>query len=147
MNAKLIEPGSELEPATEYPLKGEEFLIGRGNDCDLRVRDSDVSRHHCMIRNRGNEVTLIDLGSSNGTFVNGHRVISQSTLKGGDEIRIGKGRFFVDFGDGIGSPVADVDPLAHTNRFTAEQMRQMKESVLKEENHPQGDAGGRGNVS
>jgi pSer/pThr/pTyr-binding forkhead associated (FHA) protein len=119
MTAKLIEPGVGLERTREIAIPKEEFLVGRGSDCDLRVNDEDVSRHHCLIRVRGQEASLSDLGSSNGTFVNGKRVLSQVALNSGDEIRLGKCRFLVDLGDVPGG-VADVqssDPLAVTRRL------------------------------
>ena len=58
-----------------------------------------------MIRMRGGEITLMDLGSSNGTFVNGSRVISQTALKSGDEITLGDFRFHLDLGDSSMSEV------------------------------------------
>jgi pSer/pThr/pTyr-binding forkhead associated (FHA) protein len=103
MAAKLVEPGAGSERTREYSLTSEEFLIGRGADCDLRLAVSDISRHHCLIRlvkSKGtNEVTLSDLGSSNGTFVNGQRVRSLAILHTGDEIRLGPCRLIVDLGD------------------------------------------------
>jgi pSer/pThr/pTyr-binding forkhead associated (FHA) protein len=120
MTPKLIEPGAGGEPAREIPIQGSEFLLGRGSDCDLRLRDINISRHHCLIRLRPQEITLVDLGSSNGTFVNGQRVLSQLNLKSGDEIRLAEFRFFVDLGEGFapGTQIPDVDPLAHTVRLS-----------------------------
>src|SRR5262245_58829991 len=89
MTPKLIELGSDGRAAQEIHLLSDEFLIGRGADCNLRLHDVDVSRHHCLIRRRQGETTLVDLGSSNGTFVNGHRVVSQVELHPSDEIRLG----------------------------------------------------------
>jgi pSer/pThr/pTyr-binding forkhead associated (FHA) protein len=97
IKAKLVER-SEGEPR-EYPLAQQEFLIGRGADCDLRLRSSSISRHHCLIRSENDGLTLVDLGSSNGTFLNGTRVRSQAELKTGDEIRLDKYAFVIDLGD------------------------------------------------
>ena len=105
MSARLIEIGPQGVRSKEILLGGEEFLLGRGRDCDLRLRDANISRHHCMIRMRGHETTLIDLGSSNGTFVNGSRVISQTALKSGDEICLGDFRFLLDLGEGSRSEI------------------------------------------
>ena len=122
MPAKLIEPGSGPDGTREYPITGEEFLIGRGSDCELRLGVSDVSRHHCLIRlarSAGKlEATLSDLGSINGTFVNGQRVRSQAALKTGDEICLGPCRLIVDLGDvplNRAAP-AGADPNAATAR-------------------------------
>jgi len=123
MSAKLIEPGSGGNRAREIPLVGEQFLIGRGADCDFRVHEEDISRHHCMIHLRGQEVILSDLGSSNGTAVNGQRVLSQVKLKSGDEILLGsKSRFIVDLGDVPGGVWHnDVDSLAITRKLDKKQ--------------------------
>ena len=49
-------------------------LLGRGTDCDLRLVDPGVSRHHAELRVEDDQVVLVDLGSTNGTFVNGQPV-------------------------------------------------------------------------
>lgn len=121
MSPRLLEPRQEGQPVREIPIRGEEFLLGRGNDCELRLHDTAISRHHCLIRVRGGEATLSDLGSSNGTYLNGTRVLSQTTLHTGDEIRAGTFRYIVDLGD---DPAwaeqylrGDVDPVAVTSRL------------------------------
>ena len=118
MAAKLIEPGSKGESGREILMQREEFLLGRGTDCDLRLSDINVSRHHCLIRIRAEEIILSDLGSSNGTYVNGHRIVSQVALHSGDEIRVAEFRFVLDLGD-VARPASDanIDPLAHTFRL------------------------------
>jgi len=118
MPAKLIEPGVKGSRAREIVIGRDEFLLGRGTDCDLRLSDINVSRHHCLIRIRPEEVTLADLGSSNGTFLNGHRLVSQMALKAGDEIRVGDARFVFELGEGSGAKSdSSIDPLAHTFRL------------------------------
>jgi pSer/pThr/pTyr-binding forkhead associated (FHA) protein len=99
MRARLIERGEKAEQTRDIPLSREEFLIGRGADCDLRLRENSVSRHHCMIRLANEEATILDLGSSNGTYVNGQRVRSQTTLRSGDELQVSTYRFVVELGD------------------------------------------------
>ena len=118
MGAKLIEPASGPEPAREISLTGEEFLIGRGADCNLRLAVSAISRHHCMIRLHGHEATLMDLGSANGTFLNGQRVRSPMPLHTGDEIKLGAYRFLVDLDDTPGLDLAaGADPNAPTAKL------------------------------
>src|SRR2546422_5781183 len=99
LRVRLIERDPKAEQTREVTVNQAEFLIGRAADCDLRLRLSDVSRHHCLIRVGPNEAALVDLGSSNGTYLNGHRVLSQAPLHSGDEIRLGECRFLVDLGD------------------------------------------------
>jgi pSer/pThr/pTyr-binding forkhead associated (FHA) protein len=115
MQVRLLERGGSAEQTREISVSGPEFLIGRGIDCDLRVRESAVSRHHCILRTAGDGVTLIDLGSRNGSFVNGQRVVSQAPLHNGDRLQLGSREFVVDLGDdAAGLGVTDVDPLAAT---------------------------------
>jgi pSer/pThr/pTyr-binding forkhead associated (FHA) protein len=102
MSAKLIEPGKRPGEKREIPISKDEFLIGRGADCDLRLRSSSISRHHCLLRLRGGTAVILDLGSSNGTFVNDHRVRSQAELHSGDEIRVGTYHFVLALGPGEG---------------------------------------------
>lgn len=120
VQVRLIERGASADQTREIPLRGPEFLIGRAADCDLRLRIPAVSRHHCQIRLGAGEATLVDLGSSNGTFLNGQRVRSQAPLHTGDEIRLGSCSLLIDLGDGapldLGS-VAGVDAAAITQRL------------------------------
>jgi pSer/pThr/pTyr-binding forkhead associated (FHA) protein len=117
MPARLIEPGATPEQKREIPITKEEFLIGRGADCDLRLGDAGISRHHCLIRVRGKEATVTDLGSSNGTYLNGQRVRSQAVLHAGDELTLDAYRFVVDLDDREGiewGTAANADPTGST---------------------------------
>lgn len=72
------------------PLNAKQFLIGREQDCHLRPNSDLVSRHHCVFTVDDFAVRLRDLGSTNGTFVNGARIETQVTLKAGDKVNVGK---------------------------------------------------------
>jgi len=63
--------------------------IGRHDDCLIRIKSSQVSRRHCEVVEDADKLTIRDLGSSNGTFVNGKKVAGQQTLKPGDELTVG----------------------------------------------------------
>jgi pSer/pThr/pTyr-binding forkhead associated (FHA) protein len=63
-------------------------VVGRREDCDLRIPLSDVSRKHCRLILDGNTIKVEDLGSSNGTYRNGER-IQQSEIGAGDTLQIG----------------------------------------------------------
>jgi len=99
MNVRLIERGGEEKAIREIPISKSEFLIGRGPDCELRLAVPDVSRHHCLIRVGADGATIEDLGSANGTLLNGQRVRSQSPLRSGDLLQVGECQFVVDLGD------------------------------------------------
>jgi pSer/pThr/pTyr-binding forkhead associated (FHA) protein len=63
--------------------------IGRHDDCQIRIKSSQVSRRHCEIFEAGGKLAIRDLGSSNGTFVNGKKITGQQVLKPGDEVTVG----------------------------------------------------------
>lgn len=71
-----------------WPLDSEELIIGRGKDSDLVVPDRQVSRHHARIRRTVRGYLLEDLGSKNGTHLNGIEVTDGVLLQDGDEIQI-----------------------------------------------------------
>lgn len=74
-------------------ISDEETILGREN-CDIVIDDPKISRRHAIIGVHGNTVTIRDLGSRNGTFVNGHRV-SESELTANDHVAIGNTRLLV----------------------------------------------------
>ena len=66
-----------------------EFVFGRGNECHIRPNSFWVSRQHCILRVTESDVQLHDLGSTNGTLVNGKRLVGAQKLSHGDQIQIG----------------------------------------------------------
>jgi hypothetical protein len=74
-----------------FDLRQGSNVIGRGTDADLQLLDQGISRRHLDIQFDGNYATAYDLGSTNGTSVNGHEVGSQ-VLRHGDVVRIGHTR-------------------------------------------------------
>lgn len=96
MKVKLhIEKGRK--PAQTVILRGPEAVIGRATGNTVRVPSSDVSRKHCRISIRDQKVTLEDLGSLNGTYLNSKRVEGVRPIRPGDRIRLGPVTFIVEF--------------------------------------------------
>jgi uncharacterized RDD family membrane protein YckC len=73
----------------EIPLREGDLVVGRSRSCPVRIDDESVSRSHALLTIRDGQVTIRDLGSSNGTFVGGYRVVKDSRLKDGDSLRFG----------------------------------------------------------
>ena len=71
-----------------FDLDGPLISIGRGSDNDLILDDPQVSRHHCQLKRQHGAYSLADVGSSNGSYVNGQRV-SEIALGPGDVIELG----------------------------------------------------------
>jgi len=88
--AHAIHTGPRLvSPRGDWHLSEGPNLVGRDPDCVVRVDSPTVSRHHARIVVMGAEVTVEDLQSKNGTFVNGHPVRDPVRLDDGGEIRVG----------------------------------------------------------
>ena len=66
-----------------------EFVFGRGPECHVRPNSDWISRQHCLLRVTASEVHIRDLGSTNGTLVNGTRVIGERRLQAGDRLELG----------------------------------------------------------
>jgi hypothetical protein len=77
------------------PFDGDRAMIGRAESCNLVIDSPTVSRRHAELRLRNGDWLLSDLGSTNGTWVNGWRV-EQVVLRPGDEVRLGQ--FTATFG-------------------------------------------------
>lgn len=77
------------------PLPLGKFLIGREEDCHLRPNSDLVSRHHCVFSTDEYSLRVRDLGSTNGTFVNGERLRGAVMLNSGDRVSVGKLEFEV----------------------------------------------------
>lgn len=67
-----------------------EFVVGRGPECHVRPNSELVSRQHCILKvNADGSLAVRDLGSTNGTLVNGRRLIDERSLIIGDTLQIG----------------------------------------------------------
>jgi transcriptional regulator with GAF, ATPase, and Fis domain len=91
MKLTVVEEGI----STELELGGPVVTIGRALENDLRLSDTLVSRHHSRIESQGEQAWIIDLGSANGTSVNGEKV-TRRLLEKGDEVQIGGVRMQID---------------------------------------------------
>jgi hypothetical protein len=82
-------PGADGSAQRTYELTSPVTMLGRGTDCDLRLVDPGVSRHHAELRVEDDQVVLVDLGSTNGTFVNGAPV-RRVELTDGTRVTLGR---------------------------------------------------------
>ncbi len=75
-------------PGCEYIVTQDALIVGRNDQCDIVIANPLVSRRHSQISWDGAYCTLEDLGSTNGTFVNGRRLTHAHVLRSGDEVRV-----------------------------------------------------------
>jgi len=85
-------------------LEQDTILVGRGQDCQLRIEDPLASRQHCRIERLGSEIFVVDLDSANGTWLGGDKVERQ-LWQGGEAVRIGSTRIHLsnDLRDALSS--------------------------------------------
>lgn len=77
-----------------YQLTEGSTVVGRAPDANIVVDDIRVSRHHVKLAVKGEGVEIEDLGSTNGTFVNGRKIIKRQALADGDKIQISSSTLF-----------------------------------------------------
>jgi hypothetical protein len=84
----IIQSGTGM--GTEFPLEKSELFLGRDLTSDLVINDPEVSRRHLRLVLDGATYRIEDLGSTNGTFIHGQRLIASALLKPGEVITLGE---------------------------------------------------------
>lgn len=84
----VVRRGPQLNAT--YELKNDDITLGRDITNQIVINDPEVSRHHLRLKRAGDGWSLEDLGSTNGTFINGQRISGQKTLQNGDLIGLGE---------------------------------------------------------
>jgi hypothetical protein len=99
-NVKKKDPApvefGELLIFTLPPVSGDgtlEITVGRSPECEIVIEDATISSRHATIKWDGKHGTLVELGSQNGTFLNGLKLGTQAALKNGDQIAFGRSNF------------------------------------------------------
>src|SRR5262245_35922212 len=96
MEVNLLAIQGAREPQ-EIRLKAAETVIGRQKGCGLRIPSATVSRRHCRLRVLADSLTVEDLGSANGSYLNGQRVTGVQVARPGDQLQIGPVTFRVEY--------------------------------------------------
>jgi pSer/pThr/pTyr-binding forkhead associated (FHA) protein len=123
MNVKLIVTKGPTRTRT-IQLRSCETLVGRQRGCDLRIPSPEVSRRHCILHFDQGKLTVEDLRSSNGTFLNEKRVTGKRLVHPGDQLQIGPLTFKIQFpapsasrDSEPGSKLADEKPATEPEPF------------------------------
>lgn len=90
-----------------------EAIVGREEGCDVHLDDHRISRRHALLKTVGDKIWLEDLGSTNGTYLNGVRLIKGSYAKAGDEIRFDTRTFHLQ-GSGFDANKTMIRPVLKT---------------------------------
>ena len=88
--AELVVVRGETEKGRSVKLRGGGHVIGRGPDADIVIDDPYASEFHARVGIQDGKVLVHDLGSTNGTYVNGRRVTTPAAVSTGDTVQIGK---------------------------------------------------------
>ena len=124
MNEKPVLVAREGQLAGQrWTIDSEQFLIGRGSDCDIVLPERQVSRHHVKIVQENGRYILHDLGSRNGTHLNGTVFEGQIQLQDGDEISIALAVKLVFVGTDATIPLTFEPPTAEGNLAIDEAQR------------------------
>jgi pSer/pThr/pTyr-binding forkhead associated (FHA) protein len=134
MRAQLI----PLEGGVPIDLVKDLTVVGRKEDCDLRLDHKSISKMHCVIVKTDGLLLLRDLGSTNGTRVNGQRV-RRAALLPNDQLTIAGYRFRVWFGPEEAAPLAAPAAHEHTQQLEA---REVARLLGKPEAVSMGDSSG-----
>jgi pSer/pThr/pTyr-binding forkhead associated (FHA) protein len=113
-----------------YELILEKTTVGRDAQNTLVILDTSVSAVHCEILTNGSEIIVRDLGSRNGTFVNGAKLINQqSQLKSGQMVRFGSVEARLELGPPSSSDdtVSEITAVYSMNRIMREQQREREQ--------------------
>jgi len=90
-----VTPSLVLPDGKSLKIGSAPLVVGRLPECAVVLGDTNVSRRHAQIALEGGEIVATDLGSTNGTFVNGRR-ITRASIRPGDELTIGSSRLRVE---------------------------------------------------
>lgn len=113
----------------EFPLhKGREIVIGRSSELEMVLIEDMVSRRHAAITVNGDELTIADVGSTNGTFVNGEKV-KRARLKEGDRILIGTSIMKVVTVDPAGTNMTEAEARVQLKKRGQQQMQKTSAST------------------
>jgi pSer/pThr/pTyr-binding forkhead associated (FHA) protein len=95
----------------EHRLSSQTSTIGRSVDCDIVIASKSISRENSRIRREGRHWFVEDLGSTNGTYLNGERILTPMNLRDGDSIKVGDVTFIFHDPDTTTreNPIPDLD--------------------------------------
>src|SRR5215469_13234233 len=118
MNVKLrIVQGRPQGKSMVFPQG--EYVFGRGTECHIRPNSDWVSCQHCLLRVTAEGAFLRDLGSRNGTLINGTRLVDECQLQHGDQVEIGPLVFEALLEESIHEPAPAEAPARPDSRETA----------------------------
>lgn len=111
----------------EIPLKKDELILGRRPTCDIRLDFENVSGKHCMLKFVRGTWHVRDLGSSNGTTVNGQKISSEHGLLPDDELGIAGHLYALDYDAAAPTSIMDANMILEEEMMEAPRQRSLME--------------------
>lgn len=136
VNLVMFKPNGQRK---DFPLINDSTILGRAENCDLRIPLLSVSRQHCELVKNGQTLTARDLASSNGTYVNNQRV-NEAKLQAGDRLVVGPIVFTVQ----IDGQPEEIQAVKTRGQVLAEQTHAGGEEIVKLEAELTVELGGSG---
>ena len=142
VQGKLKGKGGE-NAGLEVTISKSRFVIGTASDCHMRCPSSVISPHHCEITVSDGKVSLRDLGSESGTFLNDERIARAQILKAGDRMRVGRLEFEISIerspsttksdavDDYVSDMLAQADEEERVTRMSTPELRQFQLDTKK----------------
>src|SRR2546422_8236201 len=115
-----------------YELKTDKTTVGRVADNTFEIPEASVSSHHAELTLRGNDVLVKDLGSTNGTFINGEK-IEEAVLKPGQILRVGMIEMRLESGDAAVAAASSAALQSAASKKVLEQTRVIPQGVKLDE--------------
>lgn len=113
----LIVKGTDGAPDQHLSIDKDSVILGRGDECDIRLSVRQVSRQHVRIFRQGNRYFIEDLESKNGTWINGQQLKGSRELADGDEIQLALAVRLIFIGSGATTPLPYAPPELLTGRL------------------------------
>ncbi len=142
MRAQLL----PLDGGSPIDINKDLIVVGRKEDCDVRLEHKSVSKMHCVLVKTDGLLLLRDLGSTNGTRVNGTRV-RRAALLPNDQVSIAHYKFRVYLGPDVVEPLHAEEHTQHLNsREVADLLRQARGRASKDDDSDDSDKPGLGGL-
>lgn len=113
----LIVKGEDESPDQHLSIHKDSVILGRGEECDIRLDVRQISRQHVCVYRQGNRYFIEDLESKNGTWVNGQQIKGSRELADGDEIQLALVTRMIFVGSGATTPLPYAPPELLTGRL------------------------------
>ncbi len=127
----------------DFPMDNETLVIGRGENCGLRIPLLSVSRRHTQLSIDNGDVVVKDLGSSNGTYINNHRITNDQTVEAGCRLAIGPVGFTLQI-DGQPEQIKEVktrgQKIAEAAKVEKEEVVELEADIDAEVSFPDEDS-------